>query len=345
MKTTEQTLRDILTRRIVILDGAYGSLLQAERLGEAEYRGERFTDHPTPILGNHDVLSITRPDMVARCHRAYLEAGADIIKTNSFTATSISQADYGLQDAADEMNLAAARIARTVADEFTDKPCFVAGVLGPTNRTASLSPDVNDPGFRNVSYDDLCASYRAAAENLLTGGADLILLETIFDTLNAKAAIYALRSLFADGTDEVPLIISGTITDASGRTLSGQTCEAFWYSIAHAAPLAVGLNCALGADQLREYVETLAKIADTNVSVHPNAGLPNEFGEYDETPESMADKLAGFADSGLVNIVGGCCGTTPAHVAAIARRLEQKSPRQGAAQPSQGRLRTVQFPA
>jgi 5-methyltetrahydrofolate--homocysteine methyltransferase len=337
MNSSDQYLRGLLAERIVILDGAYGTLLQNERLTEADYRSERFADHPKPLAGNHDLLCLTRPSVVARCHRAYLEAGADIIKTNSFTATSISQNDYGLGTFAAEMNLEAARIARSVADEFTDRRRFVAGAIGPTNRTASLSPDVNDPGFRNVSFDELCAAYREAAVALLDGGSDLLLLETIFDTLNAKAAIFALNDLFRE-RPAVPLIVSGTITDASGRTLSGQTCEAFWISVAHARPLAIGLNCALGAEQLRQYVQRLAAIADTFVSVHPNAGLPNEFGGYDQTPATMAAHLGDFAERGFINIVGGCCGTTPAHIRAIAAAVLPHAPRRVPTVPSALRL-------
>ncbi len=318
-----------LNERILILDGAYGSLLQSLNLTEADFRGARFLAHDHPVKGNHDMLCLSAPEVVRDAHARYLQAGADIIKTNSFTATRVAQVDYGLEDAVAEMNLEAARIARAVADEHaTDaQPRYVAGVLGPTNRTASLSPDVNDPGFRNVRFADLARDYGEAAENLMQGGADLILIETIFDTLNAKAAIYAVLELEARLGRKVPMMISGTITDASGRTLSGQTCAAFWNSVAHARPLSVGLNCALGADQLRPYVDELSRIAATRTSVHPNAGLPNEFGGYDETPEKMAATLGAFADSGLVNIVGGCCGTTPAHIEAIRARLSAVPPR------------------
>ncbi len=318
-----------LNKRILILDGAYGSLLQSLHLTEADFRGSRFADHSHPVQGNHDMLCLTAPDVIRDAHARYLKAGADIIKTNSFTATQVAQADYGLEPAVAEMNRAAARIARAVADEYSTEaqPRYVAGVLGPTNRTTSLSPDVNDPGFRNIRFAELAEDYGEAAENLLEGGADLILIETIFDTLNAKAAIYAVLELENRLGRKVPMMISGTITDASGRTLSGQTCAAFWYSVAHARPLSVGLNCALGADQLRPYVDELSRIADTRTSVHPNAGLPNEFGGYDETPEKMAATLGEYADSGLVNIVGGCCGTTPAHIEAIRDRLQTVAPR------------------
>ena len=322
-------LKTDLEQRILILDGAYGSLLQSLHLTEEDFRGDRFADHAISVQGNHDMLCLTAPEVVRDAHAQYLKAGADIITTNSFTASQVAQADYGLEAAVAEMNLEAARIARAVADEFSseEQPRYVAGVLGPTNRTASLSPDVNDPGFRNITFRDLAADYSEAAARLLEGGADLILIETIFDTLNAKAAIFAVLELEARLGRPVPMMISGTITDASGRTLSGQTCAAFWHSVAHARPLSVGLNCALGADQLRPYVDELSRIAGTRTSAHPNAGLPNEFGDYDETPEKMAATLGEYGDSGLVNIVGGCCGTTPAHIEAIRLRLENVSPR------------------
>jgi 5-methyltetrahydrofolate--homocysteine methyltransferase len=319
-----------LASRILILDGAYGTLLQSLSLTEADYRGDRFAEHPGQMKGNHDVLSLTRPDVIAAAHRRYLEAGADIIKTNSFTATRLGQADYQLEDQVLALNTAAARIARAVADEFETPawPRYVAGVLGPTNRTASLSPDVNDPGYRATDFAELADNYREAARALMANGADFILIETVFDTLNAKAAVWALARLSEELGCQVPVMISGTITDASGRTLSGQTCEAFWYSLRHARPIAIGLNCALGAAQLRPYVAALARIADTCVSVHPNAGLPNAFGGYDETPESMAAVLAEFADSGLLNMVGGCCGTTPEHIAALRAAIAGKPRRQ-----------------
>jgi 5-methyltetrahydrofolate--homocysteine methyltransferase len=313
----------------LILDGAYASLLQSQRLTESDFRGTRFAEHEIPVGGNYDLLCLTCPDVIRDAHANYLVAGADIIKTNSFTATRIAQADYRLEGFAAEMNESAARIARAAADEWStpERPRYVAGVMGPTNRTASLSPDVNDPGFRNTSFDELADNYYDAAHHLIQGGADLLLLETIFDTLNAKAAIFAILKLQTDLDRRLPLMISGTITDASGRTLSGQTCAAFWYSIAHARPLTVGLNCALGADQLRPYVEELSRIAPIFTSAHPNAGLPNEFGGYDETPEKMAATLGEFADRGLVNLVGGCCGTTPQHIEAIAQRLQGVRPR------------------
>jgi len=329
MASSIEHLTTTLSKRIVVLDGAYGTLLQALKLQEDDYRGALLKDHPAPLKGNYDVLCLTRPEIIADAHRQYLQAGADIIKTNSFTATSIAQGDYGLSDRVADMNAAAAQIARTCADEFStpEWPRFVAGVLGPTNRTASLSPDVNDPGFRNTSFAELADSYFDAATALLSNGADLILLETIFDTLNAKAAIYALHRLSDLRGSNVPLMISGTITDASGRTLSGQTCDAFWVSVAHARPLTIGLNCALGAEQLRPYVDQLSRIADTFVSVHPNAGLPNEFGGYDETPETMAATIGEFAATGMVNMVGGCCGTTPAHIAAMRKAVADCAPR------------------
>jgi 5-methyltetrahydrofolate--homocysteine methyltransferase len=322
-------LSQALTQRIFILDGAYGTMLQALKLSEEDFRGERFADHSHPLKGNHDVLSMTQPEAVKNAHRQYLAAGADIIKTNSFTASAIAQADYALEHLVVEMNAAAAQVARAAADEYAtaEWPRYVAGVLGPTNRTASLSPDVNDPGYRNIDFDTLADDYQIAARALLENGADLILIETIFDTLNAKAAVYAILELEKTLGRRIPLMISGTITDASGRTLSGQTCSAFWYSLSHARPLSVGLNCALGADQLRPYVDELSRVADVFVSAHPNAGLPNEFGEYDESPETMAKVIGDYADSGLVNIVGGCCGTTPEHIAALKARVAGAAPR------------------
>ncbi|MEQ8860177.1 MAG: methionine synthase [Pseudomonadales bacterium] len=316
-------LRQALDERILVLDGAYGTLIQGQGLDEAAYRGAVLRDHGCDLRGNHDVLALTAPEVVREAHRQYLEAGADIIQTNTFTSTRIAQADYQLEDRVVELNAASARVAREIADEYgsPDRPRFVAGVIGPTNRTASLSPDVNDPGFRNVSFAELADTYLQAARALMLNGADLILLETVFDTLNAKAAVWAMDELSQELGFSVPVMISGTITDASGRTLAGQTTEAFWFSLRHAEPLIIGLNCALGADQLRPYVAQLAKVADTYVSVHPNAGLPNAFGEYDDTPESMAATLGEFARAGLINLVGGCCGTTPAHIAAIAEAV------------------------
>jgi len=325
-----EQLRALLAERVAILDGAMGTMVQQHKLSEAEYRGDRFSDWPSELRGNHDLLSITQPDVIASVHRAFLVAGADILETNTFNSNAASLADYGMQDRVAEFNETGAAIARKVADEVaheTGLPRFVAGVLGPTSRTASLSPDVNDPGFRNVTFEELRATYLDATRALVSGGADLILIETVFDTLNAKAAIFAVEEYRDESGDDIPLMISGTITDASGRTLSGQTTEAFWNSVAHAQPIAVGLNCALGAEDLRPYVTELARVADAHVSVHPNAGLPNEFGGYDDTPEYMAGVLESFLADGLLNIVGGCCGTTPAHIAAIAEAAGRHQPR------------------
>ena len=324
-------LNELVKQRILLLDGAMGTMIQRRHLTEADFRGERFRDHPALLQGDNDVLSLTQPDVIDAIHREYLEAGADIIETNTFNANAISQADYRLQDLSYAMNLAAARIARAAADTYTaktpQKPRFVAGSLGPTNRTASLSPDVNDASYRNVTFDQLKAAYQEAARGLLDGGVDLLLVETIYDTLNSKAAFFAIDELFEARGSRVPVMISGTITDASGRTLSGQTTEAFWNSVSHVQPFSVGLNCALGAKEMRPYLEVLSDVADTRVSCYPNAGLPNEFGEYDQTPEEIAAFLQDFAKSGFVNIVGGCCGTTPDHIRAIARAVEQIQPR------------------
>ena len=325
------SLTQRLAQRILILDGGMGTMLQNAQLSEDDFRGERFRDWPSDLKGNNDLLALTCPDVVARIHRDYLEAGADILETNTFNSTRLSQADYGMEDLVPELNRESARLAREVCDAVaaeTDVPRYVAGVLGPTSRTASLSPDVNDPAKRNVTFDELRENYYEAASALIDGGADLIMIETIFDTLNAKAAIYALEELFDDLGRRLPVMISGTITDASGRTLSGQTTEAFWNSIRHANPLSVGLNCALGAEELRPYLEELSVKADTFVSAHPNAGLPNEFGEYDQTPEEMAAIVGEFAQSGLVNTIGGCCGSTPEHIRAIAEAVRPMAPRQ-----------------
>ena len=327
---TEQ-LKALMARRILILDGAMGTMVQKHRLVEADYRGTRFADHPKDLKGNNDLLLLTRPDVIRGIHAAYLEAGADIIETNTFNATVISQAEYGLEAIVHELNVEGARIARDVCDEYTaknpDKPRFVAGVLGPTSRTCSLSPDVNDPGFRNVSFDQLVDDYVAAARGLTEGGADLLLIETVFDTLNAKAAVFAVEKFFDEVGRRWPVMISGTITDASGRTLSGQTAEAFWNSLRHANPISFGFNCALGPKDMRQHVEELAHLADTHVSAHPNAGLPNAFGEYDETPADMVNHLREWAQSGFLNIVGGCCGTTPDHIRAFAEAMEGMPPR------------------
>jgi 5-methyltetrahydrofolate--homocysteine methyltransferase len=323
----------LLDRRIAVLDGAMGTMLQPLGLREADYRGARFADSPRDLRGNHDLLTLTRPEVIAAVHRGFLEAGSDIIETNTFNSNATSQGDYGLQARVGELNLAAARLARQVADDVAARsgaPRFVAGVLGPTNRTASLSPDVNDPAYRNIGFDDLVATYTEAARNLIAGGADFLMVETVFDTLNARAALYAVAALADELGEPVPVMVSGTITDASGRTLSGQTTEAFWNSVRHARPFMVGLNCALGAADLRPYVAELARIADTRVSVHPNAGLPNEFGAYDDTPAHMASVLGEFAQAGFLNMVGGCCGTTPAHITAIAAAVRAAPPRRPA---------------
>ncbi len=322
-------LSQLLARRILILDGAMGTMIQSYRLQESDYRGERFRDWPSDLKGNNDLLVLTQPAIIREIHAAYLDAGADIIETNTFNSTAISMHDYGMESLVPELNREATRLARNVADEYStpDRPRFVAGVLGPTNRTASLSPDVNNPGFRNITFDELVAAYAEATQALIEGGVDLLLVETIFDTLNAKAALFAIQQFFDENSLHLPVMISGTITDASGRTLSGQTTEAFWNSLSHIRPLAFGLNCALGATQLRPYVAELARIADTHVSAHPNAGLPNAFGEYDETPEQMAATIREFAESGFLNIVGGCCGTTPAHIRAIAEAVKDLPPR------------------
>ena len=337
-----EELHQLLARRILVLDGAMGTMIQSYELGERDYRGDRFADWARDLKGNNDLLSLTQPAIIRAIHQAYLEAGADILETNSFNSTAISMADYGMEDLVYELNRASAELARGVADEFETRdphrPRFVAGVLGPTNRTASLSPDVNDPGFRNVRFDELVATYTEATRGLLDGGADLLLVETIFDTLNAKAALFAIDASFQAAGVQVPIMISGTITDASGRTLSGQTTEAFWNSVAHARPLSVGLNCALGAKALRQYVQELSRVAPCFVSTHPNAGLPNEFGGYDETPGYMAGVLGEFARSGLINLVGGCCGTTPAHIKAIADAVEGLRPRRPATPPPRLRL-------
>jgi 5-methyltetrahydrofolate--homocysteine methyltransferase len=342
-------LEQALRQRILIIDGAMGTMLQAHHLDEEGFRGERFEhghdghahahdghahDHPggCDLKGNNDLLTLTRPEIIRGVHDAYLEAGADLVETNTFNSTRISQSDYRLQHLAHELNLEAAKLARAACDAMTaktpDKPRFVIGVLGPTSRTASLSPDVNDPGFRNVTFEELAANYTEAAGGLIDGGADVVMVETIFDTLNAKAALFALSELFHQRGARVPVMISGTITDRSGRTLSGQTAEAFYYSVRHARPLSVGFNCALGAEDLRPHIQTLANIAESCVSTHPNAGLPNAFAEYDETPEHMAGVIAGFARDGLLNLVGGCCGTTPAHIKAIAEAVRDCAPRQ-----------------
>ena len=318
--------------RILILDGAMGTMIQRHRLDEAAYRGARFREHASDLRGNNDLLVLTQPRIIGEIHNAYLAAGADIIETNTFNAQAISQSDYGLEDIAYEMNLAAAKLAREAADAWTaktlDKPRFVAGAIGPTNRTASLSPDVNNPGFRNVSFDSLVEAYATQARGLIEGEVDAILIETIFDTLNAKAAGFAVEQVFDELGVVLPIMLSDTITDLSGRNLSGQTPEAFWYSLKHLRPFSVGLNCSFGAEQLRPSVADLAAVADTLISVYPNAGLPNAMGEYDETPEHMAGLLEEWASAGLINIVGGCCGTTPEHIRAIELAVSKYKPRQ-----------------
>ena len=314
----------------MVIDGAMGTAIQRDRPDEAGYRGERFTEWPTALQGNNDLLTLTQPQIIEGIHREYLEAGADILETNTFNANAVSLSDYDMEELAYELNYAGAALARKACDEFStpEKPRYVAGAIGPTTRTASISPDVNDPGARNVSYDQLVAAYLEAANGLVDGGADLLIIETIFDSLNAKAAVFAVETLFEERGRRWPVIISGTITDASGRTLSGQVTEAFWNAIRHAKPIAVGLNCALGAPEMRPYIAEVARIADTFVSCYPNAGLPNAFGEYDESPERQAGYIAEFAEAGLVNLVGGCCGTTPAHIAEIAKVVEGKPQRE-----------------
>jgi 5-methyltetrahydrofolate--homocysteine methyltransferase len=332
--TRGQALPNILRQRIAILDGAMGTMIQRYKLSEADYRGARFKDHPKDLKGNNDLLQLSKPEVIAEIHAQYLEAGADIVETNTFGATSVAQDDYGLAAFAREINVAGARLAREACDKFSsaDKPRFVAGALGPTPRTASISPDVNDPAARNVTFDELKAAYHEQASGLLEGGCDLFLVETIFDTLNAKAAIFALDELMEQTGERLPVIVSGTVTDASGRILSGQTVSAFWHSVRHARPLAIGLNCALGATLMRPYIEELARVAgDTFVSCYPNAGLPNPMSEtgFDETPEITGSLLEEFAKSGFLNIAGGCCGTTPAHIAAIAQKVSRYQPRCG----------------
>lgn len=324
-------IEDILKERILIIDGAMGTMIQRHSLEEADFRGEKFRNHTHPLKGNNDVLSITRPDIIKDIHRQYLEAGADIIETNTFSSTSIAQADYHLEDFVYELNYQSAKIAREVADEFTKKephkPRFVAGAMGPTNKTASLSPEVNNPGFRAVTFDQLAVAFKEQARALIDGGADLLLLETIIDTLNVKAALFAIQELFEETGKQVPVMVSGTITDASGRTLSGQTTEAFLISVSHVPLLSIGLNCALGANALRPYLQVLNEKAPFFVSAYPNAGLPNEFGQYDQTPDEMAAQVEEYLKEGLVNVLGGCCGTTPEHIKKIAAVAAKYQPR------------------
>ncbi|CAI8222891.1 MAG: Methionine synthase [Glaciecola sp. HTCC2999] len=322
-------IAQLATQRILILDGAMGTMIQTYEFSESDYRGTQYADWHCDVKGNNDLLAITQPDIIRTIHEQYLAAGSDIIETNTFNATTIAMADYDMQDISKEINLAAAKLARQAADKYSTsaKPRFVAGVLGPTNRTASISPDVNDPGKRNVSFDELVEAYEESTHALLDGGVDIIMLETIFDTLNAKAAAFAVENVFEQRGECFPVMVSGTITDASGRTLSGQTTEAFYHSMRHLSPLSMGLNCALGPDLLRQYVDELSNVADCLVSAHPNAGLPNEFGEYDMDADEMATHINEWALSGLVNIVGGCCGSTPEHIQAIAEAVELSSPR------------------
>jgi 5-methyltetrahydrofolate--homocysteine methyltransferase len=332
--TRGAALPELLKQRIMILDGAMGTMIQRYKLTEADYRGTRFADHSKDVKGNNELLQLTKPEVITEIHEQYLEAGADIIETNTFGATTVAQDDYGLGPLAREMNVAAAKLARDACDKFSsaDKPRFVAGALGPTPKTASISPDVNDPAARNVTFDELKTAYYEQASGLLEGGCDLFLVETIFDTLNAKAAIFALDELMDDTGERLPVIISGTVTDASGRILSGQTVSAFWHSVRHAKPVAIGLNCALGATLMRPYIEELSRVAgDTFVSCYPNAGLPNPMAEtgFDETPEITGSLLEEFAKAGFLNIAGGCCGTTPAHIASIAQKVGKYKPRCG----------------
>ncbi|WP_299255795.1 homocysteine S-methyltransferase family protein [uncultured Aquimarina sp.] len=324
-------IKKILEERILVLDGAMGTMLQRHKFTEEDFRGERFKDWPVSVQGNNDLLSITQPEAIKEVHRLYYEAGADIVETNTFSGTTIAMADYEMEELVYELNFQSAKIAKEIADELTakepHKPRFVAGSIGPTNRTASMSPDVNDPGFRAVTFDELRIAYKLQVEALLDGGSDILLVETIFDTLNAKAALFAIEEVKDERNIEVPIMISGTITDASGRTLSGQTAEAFLISVSHIPMLSVGFNCALGASQLTPHLEVLAQKANFGISAHPNAGLPNAFGEYDETPEQMASQIKEYMDKNLINIIGGCCGTTPEHIKAIADLAKNYKPR------------------
>ena len=325
----------ILEDRILVLDGAMGTMLQRYSFGEEDFRGERFKDWHMPLQGNNDLLTLTQPDALFEIHKKYFEAGADIVETNTFSATSVGMSDYGMEELVHEINYEAARIARKAADEFAvktpDKPRFVAGSIGPTNKTASMSPDVNDPGFRAIRFDDLRIAYKEQVVALIEGGVDVLLVETVFDTLNAKAALFAIEEVKSERKINIPIMVSGTITDASGRTLSGQTAEAFLVSVSHIPLLSVGFNCALGASQLTPYLEVLSAKSESGVSAHPNAGLPNAFGEYDQSPEQMAEQIKEYLEKGLVNIVGGCCGTTPEHIKAIAQLVQSYKPRSIAA--------------
>jgi 5-methyltetrahydrofolate--homocysteine methyltransferase len=327
----KESIYDAINNRILVLDGAMGTMLQQYKFNERDFRGERFKNHACDVKGNNDLLSLTQPDAIAAIHSAYFEAGADIVETNTFSATTIAMADYQMEFLVDELNIQSAVIARQVADEFTarepHKPRYVAGALGPTNKTASMSPDVNDPGYRAVTFDELRIAYKQQAAGLVKGGADILLVETIFDTLNAKAALFAIEELKEELGLDIPIMVSGTITDASGRTLSGQTAEAFLISIEHIPLLSVGFNCALGAAQLTPYLESVANKSRFGISAYPNAGLPNAFGEYDETPEQMASQVKVYLEKSLINIIGGCCGTTPAHIKAIAHLAKDYEPR------------------
>tara|TARA_Y100001933_G_C18996271_1_gene562586 strand:+ start:1331 stop:2314 length:984 start_codon:yes stop_codon:yes gene_type:complete len=323
----KDTIESLLEKRILILDGAMGTMIQRHHLEEFDFRDGAFDDHDKPLKGNNDLLSITRPNIIKDIHRQYFLAGADIVETNTFSGTSIAQSDYDLEYAVYDINYHSSKIAKEVANEFTDKPRFVAGSIGPTNRTASISPDVNDPGYRAVTFDDLVVAYTEQVNALIDGGVDILLVETVFDTLNAKAALYAIQSVFDERLIRLPIMVSGTITDQSGRTLSGQTTEAFLVSLAHIPLMSIGLNCALGANLMRPYLQILNKTSSFPISAHPNAGLPNEFGEYDETPEMMADQIEVFLKEGLINVIGGCCGTTPEHIIEIEKRARKYKPR------------------
>lgn len=327
-----EEIQKILQERILVLDGAMGTMIQEYNFSEEDYRGEQFKDFHVSVKGNNDMLSITQPEAIKEIHRKYLEAGADILETNTFSGTSIAMADYEMEGFVYELNYQSAKIAKEIAQEFTiknpSKPRFVAGSIGPTNKTASMSPDVNDPGYRAVTFNDLKVAYKQQAEALLDGGADILLVETVFDTLNAKAALFAIEEIKAERNINVPIMVSGTITDASGRTLSGQTAEAFLIAVSHIPLLSVGFNCALGANQLTPHLEVLAQKTETPISAHPNAGLPNAFGEYDETPEQMARQIKVYLDKNLINIIGGCCGTTPEHIKAIAELAVKYEPRE-----------------
>lgn len=326
-----QTIREILKDRILVLDGAMGTMIQRHQLTENDFRKGWFENHDKSLKGNNDLLSLTRPDIIKDIHRQYFQAGADIAETNTFSGTTIAQADYGLESAVYDINFHSAKIAREIADEFTlkepNKPRFVAGSIGPTNRTASISPDVNDPGFRAITFEELVIAYKEQVNALIDGGVDLLLVETVFDTLNAKAALFAIDEVYEERGTKIPVMVSGTITDQSGRTLTGQTTEAFLISVQHFPLLSIGLNCALGANMMRPYLQILNETSPFGVSAHPNAGLPNEFGEYDETPELMGTQIEEFLKEGLVNIIGGCCGTTPEHIRTIAEKAAQYSPR------------------